>query len=316
MSTPTGSATPRLLAALEAISDWREAQEEEAATQLAEVDAEEARLRTAIAELEKQIGALDGLRSEIRGRVTSLDREEIVQSHGALVDALNQDRELIERRSDLLQQAKEAATHRAEALLDDPDLADAVREFEGFQKMTATLSTLPPSYRKAIEDHHVAVKRRLQPLLDLIEGPVQKLDEPMEPVSIVASVEPMEGPPQALALVVPVAADVYNTWPEHDDDLCAQLAYRVVAAAAQMAAAVGAPDAPISYRPFEGSLVVQIWLGDHEVEGDLRELATGMLDVHDQAPAFASARLEFYALWLPPDVLSPPDDEDDEEEEG
>ena len=62
MMNPSEPSTPGLLAALESVSSWREAQEEEAATQLAEVDAEEVRLSDAIADLQKQIDALDGLR--------------------------------------------------------------------------------------------------------------------------------------------------------------------------------------------------------------------------------------------------------------
>lgn len=315
MKNPSEPSTPGLLAALEAVSSWREAQEEEAATQLAEVDAEEARLKTAIAELEGQVAALDGLRAEVRKRTANLDQKEILRSHRALMDSLTTDRHLLEERAQKLLQQSAADQERARAMLEDPDLAEVVREYEGFAKVEEGLSKLPPSYRKAIEEHHTAVKRRLRPILELLEGAARPLDTHTEAISLVASVDPIEGPPQALALVLPVDSGLYYEWSERPDDLSSQLAYRVVAAASELARRVGAPDAPITYTSVEGNLTIQLWLGDHEIEGDLREASTGLLDVTAEAADFAAAKIEVYALWLPPSVLSPPESDDDLEEE-
>ncbi len=315
MMNPSEPSTPGLLAALESVSSWREAQEEEAATQLAEVDAEEVRLTDAIADLQKQIDALDGLREQIRTRTANLDQKEILRSHRALMDSLQADRHLLEDRAAKLQEQSSADRSRAQTMLDDPELAEVVREYEGFAKLEEGLAKLPPSYRKAIEEHHGAVKRRLRPILELLEGAARPLDTHTEAISLVASVDPVEGPPQALALVLPVDSGLYYEWGERPDDLSSQLAYRVVAAASELARRVGAPDAPITFTSVDGNLTVQLWLGDHEIDGDLRESATGLLDVTADAPDFGAAKIEVYALWLPPSVLSPPESDEDLEDE-
>lgn len=301
---------PRLIDALEAITAWRESAEEECATQLAEVDAEDARLRDAIAELERQIDALNGLRGHIGDRLKFLDSKEIAKSYRAVVNALTNDRMLLETRSELLMRQRKSNLRAADELLKDPDIAQAVEEYDGFGAVRAQLPTLPPSYRRAIIEHHEAVARRLQPLINSVNGWGEPLPEAPQSVALVASIDPAEGPPEALVLVLPVAATLYNDWSRRDEDLCALLAYRMVAAASELARQAGVPDAPIAYRSFEGNLTVQIWFGENEVQGNLREMAAGMLDqVKQEATEYTCARVELYTLWLPPDVLTPPEDD-------
>ncbi len=310
---------PRLIDALEAITAWRESAEEECATQLAEVDAEEARLREAIAELQRQTESLDGLRGEIFGRLKALDGKEISRSYRAVVSALASDRMLLETRSDLLLRQRKSQRRAAEEMLKDPDLAQAIEEYEGFGAVEAQLPSLPPSYRRAIVDHHEQLTRRLQPVITMVQGWGEPLPEAAQSVALVASIDPAEGSPEALVLVLPVAAAIYNDWSKRDEDLCNLLAFRMVAAAAELARQAGVADAPIAYRSFEGNLTIQIWFGESEVKGNLREMAAGMLDrVKEEAAEFRASRVELYTLWLPPDVLSPPEDDhgDDTADEG
>jgi hypothetical protein len=312
---PIEPSTPGLLAALESVSSWREAQEEEAAAQLAEVDAEELRLRDAIADLQKQGDSLEGLREQIKLRTANLDQKEILRSHQALMDSLQADRHLLEERAGKLLEQSAADRRRAQAMLDDPELAEVVREYEGFAKVEEGLSKLPPSYRKAIQEHHSAVKRRLRPILELLEGAARPLDTHTEAISLVASIDPAVGRPKALALVLPVDSELYYEWEERPDDLSSQLAYRVVAAASELARRVGAPDAPITFTSVDGNLTLQLWLADHELEGDLQDTATALLDLSADAPDFGAAKIEVYSLWLPPSVLSPPESDGDLKDE-
>lgn len=302
-------AAPRLIAALEAITRWREGQEEEAATQLTEVDAEEARLREGILAIERQIDALDELRGQIRERTESLDSQEIGRSYGAVVDALQADRDLTADRAKLVGHRARENREKAEAMLQDAELSRAVDEFEKFRDLEAGLATLPASYRKAILDHHQQVKRRLAPILALIEGEVEPVDADTVGIAIVASVDVVDDKPESLVLVLPVDADIYNDWEANGDDVAAMLAYRMVAAAAELATRAGVPGAPISYRSFEGKLTVQVWFGKEKVTGDVKELAAEILDrVRVAASELTTARLELYTLWLPPEVLNPPED--------
>ena len=101
-------------------------------------------------------------------------------------------------------------------------------------------------------------------------------------------------------------------------DLPAALAYRLVAAVAELAARLGVPDAPISYRPFEGYLAIQLWLGRQPLRGDVREVATAVLErVRTKATDMASAQLDVLVMWLPSEVLvSEEEEEEDNDTEG
>lgn len=308
---------PRLIASLEEITRWREEAEAQSRTQLEEVDAEEQRLTQAIAELQAQINGLDSLRAEVRERVEGLDDEEIARSYQAVVDSLEADAQLLQGRSNQVGEAREKLREKAEGLLGDPDLASAIDEFERFREMETGLSSLPASYRKAILDHHQAVKRRLTPVLELLEGTPEPIDEATAGIAIVASVDPSEGPPESLVMVLPVDAALYDDWADEGDSVCSSLAYRMVAAAATLAERAGVPGAPIAFRSFEGKLTIQVWFGDQQPEGDLKELAAGLLDeVRFSATELGTACVELYTLWLPPDVLNPPEDDGDEGDDG
>jgi len=310
----TDRAAPRLIAELEAITRWRESAEEEAATQLSEVDAEEARLREGIKALERQILGLEELREQIRGRVGRLDGEEIARSYGAVVSALQADRDTTSERATLLRQRVREDRDKAEALLQDPELSRAIDEFEKFRGMEPGLGSLPQSYRKAILDHHQQVKRRLAPVLKLLEGPSEPVDAPTQGIALVASVDVVEERPESLVLVLPLDADLYNDWESRGDGLEAHLAYRMVAAASELAIRAGVPAAPISYRSFEGRLTIQVWFGEQKITGDVKELAAEILDqVRFDASELGLAALELYTLWLPPEVLNPPEDSIDAE---
>ena len=305
---------PRLIASLEEITRWREDAEAQARQQLEEVDAEEQRLNRAIEDLQSQIAGLEALRGEVRGRVDALDSQEIARSYQAVVDSLDADTDLLDMRSSLVDEVRAAQRAKAEELLADPELASAIDEFERFREMESGLSSLPASYRKAILDHHQAVKRRLTPVFETLEGAPEPLDQPTAGIAIIASVDPSDGPPESLVLVLPVDAGIYDSWGEAQDSVSATLAFRMVAAAATLAERAGVPGAPIAYRSFEGKLTIQVWFGDQAPEGDLKELAAGLLDeVRFSAEEMGTAAIELYTLWLPPDVLNPPEDDDDEE---
>ncbi|MCP4919874.1 MAG: hypothetical protein GY913_23475 [Proteobacteria bacterium] len=307
---------PRLIASLEEITHWREGAEKEARQQLEEVDVEEARLKKAIEDLQTQIVGLDTLRGEVRARVDELDDQEIAKSYQAVVDSLDADSELLDGRSALVAERRAELRDKAEKLLADPELASAIDEFERFREMETGLSSLPASYRKAILDHHQAVKRRLTLVFETLEGAPEPLDAPTAGIAIVASVDPSEGPPESLVMVLPVDAGLYDNWADAGESVSATLAYRMVAAAATLAERAGVPGAPIAYRSFEGKLTIQVWFGDSDPEGDLKELAAGILDeVRFSATELSTAATELYTLWLPPDVLNPPEEEDDDESE-
>jgi len=313
---------PPLIDALEAITAWRERTEVECATQFAAIEADRIRLSEGIAQLEREVNDLETRRSDVHERLNSLDDEENASAYRAVVYALATDRAVIEARSKALIRQRRARVRAGEKLLDDPELSQAVAEYESFNAATSELAKLPPSYRRAIQQHHDQVARRLQLVIDMAQGWGEPLPEPDQGVAIVASIDDADGSEDlpeeernaaALVLVLPIDATLYSDWSEREEeDLCSLLAFRTVAAATELAHQAGVPEAPIAYRSFEGSLTIQVWLNGKETHGSLREMAAGLLDrVKQEASEFSAARISLYTLWLPPAVLIPPEERGD-----
>ncbi len=141
---------PQLIDALEAITAWRASAEEECATQIAEMDTERERLAAGIAQLERDVSDLETRRSELQERLNSLDEEGNASAYRAVVHALATDRVVVEARTKALIRQRRARLRAAEKLLDEPELGQAVEEYESFNDATPQLSSLPPSYRRAI----------------------------------------------------------------------------------------------------------------------------------------------------------------------
>lgn len=305
--------SPALLDALTGIAVWRERAEQEANAAVNELRAEEARLTASIAELKRRLVLVEERRAQTEAKLGQLDDEELLRSHQALLSALSQDQALLVARSGAIASLRAAAKQRAEVLLRDDELQGHLREFASFAEVEVTLKSLPPGYRKAILAHHDTVRRVVEPVLRELRGDTVALTAPHAPVALIASVEPSEGPPQALVLLTPVSADLQTAWDQQPQDLCASVAYRVMAAAAEIAARLGAADAPVQARPYGRFLAFQIWLRDRPVKGDVKEIATAALQrAKEQARDLAAAQVELFVLWLPAAVLSPPEDDEDD----
>lgn len=317
-SSPPTEARPALLEALAGVARWREHADAEAEHSLAELASDEARIQAAIHDLNRRLVTLGRRREELREATLRLDQEEIARSHQAVLAALSADEALLAERGAKLLEAQARARARAEAHLTNPEIQSALREYEGFAEVEASLGALPPSYRRAILAHNDQIRRQLEPVLQELSGASARLDLPPATVTVVAAVEPGEGPPEALVLVAPVPASLYTEWDGRPMDLGAGLAYRLVAVVAELAARLGVPDAPLSYRPFEGHLAVQLWLARRPLRGNVRDLATSLLErARGQAAELAAARLDLLVVWLPAAVLmAEEDDEEDQDTEG
>jgi len=295
--------------ALQGVAQWRDEARNVVQAKLAECDREERRLRETIRSLERELEAVLTLRDEIRGGLGDLDREQSERDHAALLASLREDQAQLTERSAALADAHAEMHAVAEDMLADPDLAPTVAEYERFTELEGTLSALPAGYRHAILAHHEAVRRRLAPIFLLAEAQEATLDDhPPAPVSLVASLETLDGRPESLVFLLPVGSDRYTAWGQATEDLGTRMAYRAVAVAARVAAALGVADAPLSYRDFEGYLSIQLWLGDHEIGAliatEVERLAAE--EFGDRALHIRAAGVEVQIAWVHPDVLNPP----------
>lgn len=313
-STPEDS-RPALLAALGEVARWREQAEAQTEHALAEVASDEARVQAAIQDLHRRLAVLERRREELRAASGQLDAEEVLRSHQAVLRSLAVDQALLHQRGAELEVLRGRSRARADALLQNPEIQSALREYEGFAEVEASLGALPPSYRRAILAHNDQIRRQLEPLFAELTGSAARLDLPPATVSLIASVEPAQGPPEALVLITPLSADLSSGWEQRPMDLPAALAYRLLAALCGLAARLGAPDAPIRYHPFEGHLAFQLWFGRRPLRGDVREVCVAMLErARSQSAELGQAGLDWLVVWLPASVLEVDEDDDEDED--
>lgn len=312
---------PQLLASLEIVQRWRQETEAEIRGQVKEIDEDEERLKNELAELQRQLKSVAALRDEVTSRLAELDDEQLDRTREAVLSGLEADGPLLEARAEALREVEAEHEKSVAALLNDPEISGLVEEYKQFLEAEPTLDMLPAGYRKAVLAHHESIKAKLKPVVAAADVMPQPL--PLEPAgfTLVASLDPPEGTPEALALIVPVPYDVFAKWSDRGEDLHAQIAYRVVGAVSAMLAELGSAQAPVQYAPLEGKLLIQVWLGDVAVEGDVKaslERQVAHLRLH--ASELAVLRLEPYLVWLAPEAILPDDEDDDvdleEEDDG
>jgi hypothetical protein len=307
------AAKPKLILELEAIEQWRNEQSEAYDKDLVDLAAQEQKVREEIAALEKQLESNADKQSQIKGEMQGLPSEVVRRSHQALLDALEDDRAVVEARSAALQEVRELALVELQDKLEEPEVAAAIEEYEKFREVEPVLGSLPPSYRQVVMDHHEALKTKLAPLFELAAGPKEALDlEPAKAV-LVASVDIVDERPAAFALFLPVEFQVYRAWADRPEDLAAQVAYRVVGGVSAALDKLGAPDAPVVYQDFQGCISIQVWLDDHDLDGDVTEIIDAALaDALAGAPECEQVHLGFELAWVSPSVIGPEDEEEAE----
>lgn len=317
MNQATVPNVPQLLVSLEMVERWREETENEIKRELQEIDEQVEQLNAKIAELQLQITAVSTLREEMQSRLGELDEDQINRTRDAVFSGLETEGPLLEERAEIWRAAvtdQEAALDR---LLQDPTVAGLVEEYKQFAEIEPTLEMVPAGYRKALLAHHEEVKAQLKPFIEAAQASPPVADVEPAGFTLIASLDPQEGAPEALAVIVPVPFDTWSRWSERSEDLHALIGYRVVGALATMLAEIGASEAPLQYAPYEGKLAIQVWLGESEVQGDIKQSLERQVNrLKTQATELKVTRLEPYLVWLAPDAIIPEEVEEDDEGDG
>lgn len=291
--------SPAVIAVLDDIAKWKAKGDAEFGGSMAEVDREEDSARRAIEEAQRQLLALATLRAELREKHAQIGAEAERRERAALRVGLSADRAVIEARAAQLEAAIAKREAELQRQLQDPEIAAAVEEYEKFVEVEASLASLPASYRRAILDHHEKIRRRLEPVIAASNAGPPMLGLETVGVGVLFAVDPAEGAPEALVAVLPVPFSVCRDWAERKEDLASQFAYRVVAAVSRLLTRVGAGGAPIQYAELAGCLAVQVWLGDCDAQGDLKEGALEEIDaLREEADELGAAGIELYGLWV------------------
>jgi hypothetical protein len=301
---PQRSSTSALVAVLDDVTRMRGELEVDLDTALVEIGREEASCRRTIEEGHRRLAALRELRREYEDRVEGLTAEMLHREWEAVRQGLVADRERLQARAAMVAEAVASLEASMNAELAEPELAAALREYIKFREAEASLGAMPADYRAAILAQHRRVQRRLEPSIAAANAGPAPLSVAPAGIGILASADPAEGRPEALVLVLPLPSAVYADWISRKEDLCSQLAYRMVAAVFRLLARIDAADAPVRYLDVHGCLGVQVWLGDHEVEGDMREgLLERLAAAAEEAVDLWGAGVEVYCVWVRPELL-------------
>lgn len=294
-----------LVETLASIGRRRARLEGEVEAAIQEVLREESVNRRAIEEGHRRLVALRALRREQEQRREAITAEVDEAELAALREGLGRDRERFLERVHLVQEAVAARDEQLEAELADPDLAASVAEYENYLQAEPTLATMPAAIRRSLQEKHERLSRKLAPTIRAANAAPPPLAAAPLGVGIVAAADPAEGPPEALVVVLPVPYAVFSDWKERPEDLATLLTYRVLAAVFRLLGVVGAADAPVQYDEVHGNLAIQVWLGDHAVEGDLRERTLDAIaGAYEEAAELWAAGVEIYTVWVRPELLT------------
>lgn len=319
MSSDSDLNLPQLVQALDQVARWREAQEATSRARLDDIASERQRLEADIEDLQRQIQTLADLAGQVDAELAELPVQETQRTRAAVDAGIDAEVAVVTQRDRLFGLALKAREDHVAELLAQPDVARLVEEYEQFQEAEPTLGMLPEGYRNAILAHNENVKERLRPVMEAAQAPLHVDSGEADAITVVASLNPETGPAEALAVLLPVPYAVHDEWGDRPEDLASLLAFRVVGAIGATLNALGAPDAPVQFADYRGNLAIQVWLGDEETEGDLKEIFVAQIDrMREEAAELAAVGLELYTAWLDPEVVTAQDvgdDEDDEDED-
>ncbi len=302
---------PKLRADLDAIAAWRTERTAGYDDRIQEIAEEDERLQERLAEIKERLAELTEKRQTLQEEFRSVPEEVSRRSHEALLEALEADRLLLEARAAALTECEQENRAALEKRFEEPEIAAALEEYDKFKEVEPVLGSLPPSYRQVVLDHHAQLKERLAPIFELAQAPPDALDVDSAPLGLVASVDLVEDRPTAFALFLPVDYQVYRGWADRQEDLASKLAYRIVSVVASALEELGASDAPLVYHDFHGCLSIQVWLDDHELEGDVQQtVEAATATVLGEAGEVALAKLVVQLVWVDPSVIGPEDEEE------
>ncbi|MDG1481468.1 MAG: hypothetical protein P8R54_17870 [Myxococcota bacterium] len=308
--------------ALEAVASWRRGVEDDAARRQLELDADEARLTADKEALQRELEMLQRelenvarVREETARELSVLPAYAEQRIHEAILASLKTDGTIISERAVLYSAAAAARDEKVSALATADGIAQKLEAFEQLEtNREEALASVPALYRSALIAQHEENRRELAPLFEALSAEIEPLDVEPSGITLVASVDPVTGPPEALAVILPISFVAYQRWADREEDLETWIGYRVVAAVSGALSTISASDAPVQFAPYKnGQLAIQVWLADSEAKGDLRaSFDAEIASLAACAGEFRTAGLSLGVTWQPPEVIAPATDEQED----
>ncbi len=304
-----GSGLRSVADALAEVAQWRTDEEARHGTELAEVDQEVASLQTGIENLKQQLEALGRFRTELLGKVDSIEEEVAGRNYDAVFGVLGgQLAGLSERSGDLLQKERVRDAQLAETL-DDPAVMNLLAEYQQFKEtVEPTLASIPATYRAAMEETGRKQREELEMhLSDVGTEPIPH-DGDALPLDVLVAVDAPDGQAEVLMLVMPVADAVYGEWKSRDEDLQTRLAARIMQGVFVTAGEMGLGGNQGVFGGHKGQLAVELELAGGDPEAIAESFRSSIQETLGASPELIAAKVEATVRVIEVDHLLPPEE--------
>lgn len=300
----SNKAPSNLIQALQGVTEWRRQRDQYFAETEREHSAKLRQLHQQIEKLHDEISQVETKQSETRGAVSELEGQEKQRRLTGILTGLGEDQECVKLRTPFYQRLITARNQRIQAIMDGEEMRANVMEYEQFLEVQDQLEHFPSTYQSAMLSHHKKIMQQLNPLFNAVSEPLGTVEIEHETIGIVAALDPEEGPPEAIAVILPVPFEVYQDLSVQDEGVEHLVAYRVVAAMSSMLKRCGVPDAAMYMESYRSFLSVHAWLGDSDVVADVKSAFQQELDkIHKVAAELRSLRLGIDVAWVETDVI-------------
>ena len=293
-----------LLSGLEEVFEWRKEREEYFNKKEKELLSKERQINETLAQLNTQLAELHKHRKSSLEQRAQLQPKEQEKCNQVVQVGMKEDSNVISERDVFYQEFLREREEQVLHLISDPSISKKVKEFEQFQETRQQFDTLPESYRSVILKHHHEVRANLDPIFKTFAQPLRILEAKKQNIGLLATLDPQDGPPEALALTLPIPFNVYTDLSAAEESLHHLLAYRCCAAVSSMLLKVGVPNAPIQFVEYNGLISIRVWLGDHKVSGDVKEILQQELQsLEENSSELESVQMGVDVAWISLEAL-------------
>ena len=301
MSSKTPS---NLIQALQGVKEWRRQRDQFYDDMELQHSSKLRQLHQQIEQLHSQINQVEAKQSEARAAAETLNDQEQNRRRIAVLSGLAEDKAAINQRTPFYRRLISARNQRIQAIMEEPEIRANVMEYEQFLEVQDQLEHFPTTYQTAMLSHHKKVMQQLTPLFNAVSEPLGTVEIEQQTLGIVAAVDPQEGVPEAIAIILPVPFEVYQDLSVQEEGVEHLVAYRLVAAVSSMLNRCGVADAAVYMEDYQSFLSIHAWLGDTEMVADVKSaLQQEFEKIHKVASELRSLRLGFELAWVEPEVI-------------
>jgi hypothetical protein len=312
-SSPKKTVRSDLSLGIEDVAKWQNDKERDYLRKEKEFERQEADVRAKIQDFQDKLKALGIQKQNTINELSQLGTKTLSRTREALYQGLRSAQALLVERDVLLQKQIKAREERITTLMKTPEMAQKVADYIEFNEdPEAILSKMPPGYRSIVTAHHDQVRKDLEPLFKATNAPLDKVKASMTGLSVVAFVDPPEGKPNALAVLLPIPFSTYSDWATAPhENLFHKLFYRINDALTTMLKKVGVSNIPIQEEEYDEFLLITVYLEDTKVVGDMKTAFNAEIQrIQRSASELDVVQLQLDTIWLSPDVIVPDEGEE------